>query len=295
VSRVVPWSPMARRSIARGDGVAVMAAAALALVACGDSGGGTGGAGSTTTSGGDGGSGGEVQVSVAVSSSSAVTTASSSSSSSSGGFINCAGGYATFQQGPCDLLQQDCDPGFHCTWKSAGGGDWTTECVPRGGLKGLAAECEVETECEAGLTCFFDVCTPICCPGNEQPCGGGSCNLLVSLDADDTVRLCTYSQQCTPLTADACPEDTFCHFEEPTVSTCVPSSGEDALQGEPCMNLNDCGDMQQCAVDADDTCRFICELDPNSQPPGFGGCPIGQDCRTTPLIEIDGLGICDDE
>jgi hypothetical protein len=273
--------------------------AALALAACGDGGGGEGGsasdgAGSSAASGqggepAAGGGGGAASTTSASASTGPSTTASSTGSGVAP--IACGPTYATFTAGACDLLQQDCPPGQHCNWKSAGGGEWTTACEDRGGLKNLGADCGVNEECEAGLFCIFGVCTPVCCPTNDEPCAGGNCNLDLSLDGDDGVRLCTYSKQCIPLTAEACPEDTGCHFEEPQVATCVPGSGNDVPEGGACEALNDCGDMQQCSSQQD-ACRYICLLAENSQPPGFGGCLAGQACRTAPEVGLDGLGLC---
>lgn len=263
---------------------------ALASTGCGDSGGGTGGGSASSSSGGDGGestSDGGGPTTIA---SSVVASSVASSSSSTGGTNPCSNTASTVQ-GDCDLLQQDCPDGGHCTWAQQGG-DFTTVCEPRAGLKNLGAECGIDAECEAGLFCVFSVCTPVCCPATDEPCNGGNCNLNLTLDADDSVRLCTYSKQCTPLTADACPEDTGCHFEEPQVATCVPGSGEDVGEGEDCVALNDCANMQQCSQLEGGVCRYICLLEENSQPPGFGGCLAGQTCVTSPEIGFAGLGIC---
>jgi hypothetical protein len=267
--------------------LSVAALLAVAAAGCGDSGGGTGGGSATSTSGGDGGAadgGGPASVA------SSVVVSSVASSTSTGGPDPCSNTASTVQ-GECDLLQQNCPDGGHCTWKLQGG-DFTTVCEPRAGLKNLGAECEIDDECEAGLFCVFSVCTPVCCPATDAPCNGGNCNLNFTLDGDDSVRLCTYSKQCEPLTADACPEDTGCHFEEPQVATCVPGSGEEVGEGEDCVALNDCDNMQQCSQIEGGVCRYICLLEENSQPPGFGGCLVGQSCVTSPEIGFTGLGIC---
>ena len=73
--------------------------------------------------------------------------------------------------------------------------------------------------------------------------------------------------------------------------TCVPPSGNDAAEGESCEAINDCETMQQCSLE-ESVCRFICFLEENSQPPGFGGCLVGQRCEPAPDIGLDGLGIC---
>jgi len=276
---------------------ALLVCLAAATAACGDGAGGTGGSSSTGAGDGlggtgQGGSGGDPAATTAAVASVVVSSAASSSTGVAP--ILCNSSYSTvIPSDECDLLQQDCAPGRHCTWKSAGGGKFTTTCEERGGLKNLGAECAIDAECEAGLFCIFGVCTPVCCPQTDEPCAGGNCNLNLSLDTNDVIRVCTYSKQCTPLTAEACPEDTGCHFEEPQVATCIPGSGEDVPEGGTCVALNDCANMQQCSPE-EDVCRFICLLEQNSQPPGFGGCLQGQTCRTSDAIGLDGLGICAD-
>lgn len=279
----------------------LLGAAAVAVAvptACGDETSGPGGGTPSTTSGegasGGGDGGAPATTNTATTTTGTTSTATSTSTSTGTPPILCGPQYATFDAGDCDLLQQNCPPGEHCTWDSLGGGDWTTICQPRGGLKNLGADCAVDDECEAGLYCIFSVCTPVCCPTNDQPCAGGNCNLNLTLDADDSVRMCTYSKQCIPLTADACPEDTGCHFEEPQVATCVPGSGSDVPEGGACEAINDCGNMLQCGND-EGVCRYICLLEENSQPPGFGGCLAGQVCSPTAEVGLDGLGLCEPE
>ncbi len=272
---------------------ALLVALSLALASggCGDGGSGTGGGSTSATTSGDGGETGDGGAGDGPASSVVVSSVASSSASTGGAPISCLADHATFDGGPCNLLHQDCPDGMHCNFKSAGSGNWTTECEARAGLKNLGAECGEDAECESGLFCVFSVCTPVCCPSTDEPCNGGNCNLTFSVDANDSIRLCTYSKQCIPLTADACPEDTACHFEEPQVATCVPGSGSNVAEGEECAALNDCGNMQQCAS-SDGVCRYICMLEENSQPPGFGGCLVGQTCETSPEVGFVGLGLC---
>jgi hypothetical protein len=276
---------------------------ALGAVACGDDGGGAGGGGGADGTGaagqggaGDGGAGdgGDGPATIAPSSSSVtntIATAVASSGTGSAEIFCPSGGYSSFPQSDeCDMLQQDCEPGFTCE-RARVGGETVTRCTPRGGLKGVASACVSEDECESGLFCVFNVCTPVCCPNNEEPCDGGNCNLNLSFSNGDTIVVCTYSKQCEPLTEDACPPGSGCHFEEPTAPTCIQGSGEDVPEGGTCGALNDCDDMQQCSP-FDDTCRWICALEDNGMEPGLGGCPDGQSCAETGAIATGGIGIC---
>jgi len=277
-------------------------ALAFAATGCGDDGGSTsagsggsgGGRGGNGGGNGSGGQGGDPSTTVVASSSASIAVASSSAQSSAStgsGEISCpAGGYASFNQTECDMLQQDCDPGFTCERRRVGGVT-VTRCVERGGLKGIGSVCNDDDECESGLFCVFDVCTPVCCPANDEPCDGGNCNLNVQFSNGDSVEMCTYSKQCTPFAEDACPSGSGCHFEEPEVSTCIQNNGTPSGDGGVCTVLNDCGDMLQCL--ANDLCRFICMLEDEGLEPGRGGCPAGQTCRNNPSVAITGLGVCD--
>lgn len=194
--------------------------------------------------------------------------------------------------GECDLLQQDCPAGETCRPTPGGGGLFTTQCQNAPGLKALGASCINNNECQAGLFCAINRCSPVCCNNSvgDVPCEGGACNLSLSYSDDPAqyVWLCTYAAQCIPLTANACPEGEECHLEMMGVTSCFPPSGANAQEGEACQYLNDCGDMQHCQVNV---CRYLCSLQPNAEPPGLGGCPVGQTC-TMFGSGITDLGVC---
>lgn len=267
-------------------------AVALVTTGCSDETGGAAGAGGQGGQGGLGGESGQGgEPGPTTTAASTASVASVSTATTGGGTVDCPdGGYATFDQSDeCDMLQQDCEPGFTCVRKRLAGVTSTT-CEARGGLKGIASECEIDAECESGLFCIFNVCTPVCCPENDEPCDGGLCNLNLQYSQTDSIRVCTYSKQCTPLTEDACPAGSGCHFEEPTAATCIQGSGENVPEGGTCTVLNDCANMQQCTGAG--ICRWICALEDNGEEPGLGGCLDGQSCVESPAIGAIGIGVC---
>jgi hypothetical protein len=155
----------------------------------------------------------------------------------------------------------------------------------------------MESECQAGLFCA-DVCTPICCPDNQQPCNSGSCNVELHLDSGKGfVVVCSFNEQCTLLTKNACPKGFDCHLQDTNtgLSTCMPPSDMQVDEGGSCFYLNDCKDMQFCyGMHANEpgNCRWNCRLsDKNKSAPGLGGCPKGQTCQAFDLGVPD-VGLC---
>ena len=157
-----------------------MGVAGLTAAACSDE-----TEGETDGSGGDGAGG--------------ATTTTPTTAGGTGGTpdipIECpSGDYTTIPTvGECDLLQNDCPPGFGC--EPVTDGDWTTGCVAGNGLKGPGQPCVSAGDCKPGSECVFDVCAPVCCPDNDEPCEGGLCN-VVNQFGDYLVRYCSYLAQC---------------------------------------------------------------------------------------------------
>jgi hypothetical protein len=289
-------APLVRTSLRL---VAVVVAAHS--VACGAaSGGTTDGSSDTSTTTPTGGSGGTGYGGAGgAGGAPATTTSSTSSSTSQGGAggsgpIACNQKYTSLAAGPCDLLQQDCQPGYTCRPWPVGNG-FTTMCLANSGLKSRGAPCNGDVECEAHLFCTGapGQCSPICCPANDELCGGGRCNLTFALSQTDWVSLCTYLTQCTLLTKNACPAGTECHLQDAQQGSaaCVAPSGTSVPEGGACKYINDCHDMQLCDAG---TCRYNCLVGAagQGQPPGLGGCPAGQTCKDV-KTGIDGIGICE--
>ena len=225
------------------------------------------------------------------------TSSSVTTGTGGGGPIVCPDEYTNIPPGECDLLQQDCDVGMTCRPVQTEVNVWSTRCVAGGGLKGPASHCTSNNECEAGLFCIgpqqpqdLRQCIPVCCESTDEPCGSGTCNLNVSYDDQGTfVMMCSYSPECTLLTADACPTGGECHIQELGLAACVPPSAQQVDEGGPCMFVNDCKDMQFCSPG--DVCRYHCFTAGSAQPPGLGGCPDGQQCDDADFGFPD-IGLC---
>ncbi|HSN99604.1 MAG TPA: hypothetical protein VLS89_15020 [Candidatus Nanopelagicales bacterium] len=207
------------------------------------------------------------------------------------GPIACSGSHSTVPEGQCDLLQQDCPPGQTCE-PSEFNGNWSTRCRTSNGLKGAGVPCFGATECAAGLFCVdvSGVCSPICCPDNGDPCGGGQC-IVESGYGPYFTMMCAFDPACDLFQPDACEGGRQCHVTDGVqgLATCVAPSSQPAGEGEACSYLNDCGDMQHCEGNL---CRYYCLLDaaPGTAP-GLGGCPGGQACAERDY-GIQGVGIC---
>ena len=256
------------------------------------------GGGSTTSDTGEGGAAGAGGATTTTTSTTTTTTTTTTSTGTGGAApITCAQKYTSIVGGPCDLLQQDCGPGETCRpWSTANGG-WTTKCLVNSGLKSRGATCHGDAECEAHLFCtgtqkVAGQCAPVCCPANDEPCGGGKCNLSVSLGGNDFLYQCTYLTACTLLTKDACAAGEDCHLQDAKqgYAACVAPSGANVPEGGACQYINDCGDMQLCAQGL---CRYNCYLGAAGQgvAAGLGGCPVGETCVES-QTGIDGVGVC---
>jgi hypothetical protein len=162
--------------------------------------------------------------------------------------------------------------------------------------------CADMTECEAGLFCVFDKCTPICCPTDPSSCSGGTCNVDVNVGGGYFVRVCAFNQSCELFTPNPCPQGEECHLADTMqgLSVCIAPSGPNQFnEGEMCMYLNDCKESQMCvdkpSADQPGICRFNCDLNTWMQSqPSFGGCPAGQTCvdPTNPNFKPDTVGVC---
>jgi hypothetical protein len=257
---------------------------------------GAGGASTTSTVTGTGGAGGAGGASTTTPTTTTPTTTTTTTGAGGQAPLTCAEKYTSLKGGPCDLLAQNCGPGETCRpWSTANGG-FTTKCLTNSGLKSRGATCHGDAECEAHLFCtgnqnIAGQCSPVCCPADDQPCGGGRCNLNVSLGPKDFVFQCTYLTACTLLTKDACPDGEDCHLQDKEgYAACIAPSGTHAPEGGACQYINDCGDMQLCAQGV---CRYNCMLGAAGQgvAPGLGGCPTGQTCAEA-QTGLAGVGVC---
>ena len=172
------------------------------------------------------------------------------------------------------------------------------KCQQANGLKGIAKACASDDECQAELFCVSGACSPACCPGNDMPCNGGSCNITVQLPGGAQMRACSYAQSCMLLTPNACPPGTECLLQDPKqgLAACIPPSDMVVDEGGPCAYINDCKDSHLCfsAKQGDPgVCRWFCHpSNAASSTPGSGGCPAGESCSTTFSFGVMDLGVC---
>jgi hypothetical protein len=222
---------------------------------------------------------------------------SSASGAPDAGPIKCPGAVSSnIAKGPCDLLQQDCPAGETCTPIQVGA-TWTTSCESADGLKGPGETCDHPSECRAGTFCLQSgQCTMPCCPDNDEPCGGGTCNVSVNFASGPsapTVEMCAYSKQCRLLTPGACDPGQDCHIEDPSQGLATCTAPSDNVVGElgTCTYLNDCHDNQECfrlPGETTGTCYWYCYRNLQTPAlPGEGGCPTGETC----VDSIDGIAL----
>ncbi len=219
--------------------------------------------------------------------------------------VDCPGSsvYTDIPEGDCDLLQQNCPDGEVCEIRGWGS-EVTSECRPPSGLKDMGADCDADSECADGMECVDCHCTPVCCPSNNEPCGGGTCDMHVTI-GDYFAMMCSFSVSCT-LFADNCPPEDDCHPEgydchiadgKKGITACDPPSGSQVEEGEPCDYRNDCGESQICYNL--DVCRYLCIVEPDGDAgtlePGEGGCLENQECAPLPPSSYSGfpgIGAC---
>lgn len=71
----------------------------------------------------------------------------------------------------CNILAQDCEPGFGCY---ATGSDDLPVCVELGtdkGTESVGGTCQVASDCEPGLHCVNDRCYEVCSLNDAEACG----------------------------------------------------------------------------------------------------------------------------
>lgn len=272
--------------IARRLSIRLFGALTLALAGCSDGSGtsGGGGAGGSSVTGG-GGAGG------ATTTSSSTTTTSTMTAP-----LTCDESVTkpAIQNGECDLLQQDCPSGQTCRPTDDG---MSTFCRKEGGLKGAGKPCEKGAgiqECQAGLYCVgpsegLGFCTRPCCPSNDEPCGGGYCNVEVDFGAGLTVFMCSYAEQCDLFVPGECKNGQKCQFvyANQGLAVCTLQSENAVPEGEACGYVNECPEMAVCYAGL---CRYSCAMNSSAQP-GLGGCPAGQSCVAIYPNSPD-LGVC---
>jgi hypothetical protein len=151
----------------------------------------------------------------------------------------------------CDLVKQDCPGTQTCAFDGT-----SNVCTTRAIGAGTKGDpCSADGDCDRGLECQSNKCTPACCPGDNSVCVGssaaskvGKCNVALTDSSGKTqYHICSYSSACNPFKYD-CPSDQVCLFNEaPDAFKCSKPTG--ALSTKPgitCKYANDCGESQLC-------------------------------------------------
>jgi len=207
--------------------------------------------------------------------------------------LTCDADVTNAESGPCDILAQDCDPGYGCKLVGLGSPP-KPKCVAQPGLKTIGQSCPTgqDDECLAGLICRGLICTAYCCPSTDLPCNGGACSTLDQAGSGITAFICNFDEQCALFNPDSCPAGKDCHVADPTqgLATCSTTLPGQSAEGEACMYINDCPDSLDCF---NGICRYYCHhTAPESMnAPGLGGCPPGRTCAMVDL-GIPDVGIC---
>jgi hypothetical protein len=210
----------------------------------------------------------------------------------------CSAAVTTAMVDQCDVLKQDCPPGQWCDIVQG-----KTTCVgDAGGVKCKGDPCTADGECQAGLKCINNRCSPFCCSATDEPCDAGLCLLEFDYGSSITARFCAYPPQCE-LLQDNCPEMGLnCYpLKLPEAfAGCFPQAIPAVDEGEPCMFLNDCGESSFCYEDPNDPndmsmCRQLCdETNWMTQMVPTGGCPPSRTCVDVNWgnMEWNNIGIC---
>ncbi|MBM4356735.1 MAG: hypothetical protein FJ096_01360 [Deltaproteobacteria bacterium] len=228
--------------------------------------------------------------------SSVVGSGGAGGSTSSGG-ATCSVEYTNIPVGECDLLKQDCPSGKFCGVTKVEGVSKSMCLADLGGVKDKGADCSTNSECKSGLSCIDKHCSPFCCPANNEPCGGGSCDVNLNFEDGKSAfaMVCSYLPICD-LFAGNCAKGTDCHLTDPAscLAVCDSPSSQAVSEGGKCMYRNDCGESQLCNNNAPDdgVCRYFCDTSKTGEPAGKGGCPADRKCKPAGGTGCMNLGIC---
>jgi len=176
----------------------------------------------------------------------------------------------------CNMVKQDCaDATATCVYDNTTKHNVCSKLTTGTKIKGES--CASQSDCDRGLFCYSNKCSPPCCTGDNSVCGaGGECKLAITDDGGAVIyHACSYNAKCNPFKSD-CPAGQVCLFSaEPDVFKCSSPSGSSTgtAPGGTCKYVNDCGESQACfsltsggdAASAS-TCMLFCWL---TKPDGF--------------------------
>jgi len=167
-------------------------------------------------------------------------------------------------------------------------GDGKAACVTAGS-RGVHQKCTTTAECARGLTCYYDVCMPLCAASGDcastavcndvQYVEGGAVKTVPSM------RVCM--AQCDPLNpSKLCGASTTCLFPSSTTTTCA-AAGLSTTATSCASNPFACAPGYVCVGSGD--CKRWCRI-------GLAGdCPGGRPCNSlssAPKIGSIEYGVC---
>lgn len=187
----------------------------------------------------------------------------------------------------CSLSPQcGCSSAQKCDVPDFGTG--TAACVSQGS-RGPNEKCATTTECARGLTCYYDLCMPLCAT-NGDCVSTSACNDVryVAGGVEKTVsgmRVCM--AQCDPINpSKSCGASTTCLFPSPTTTTCA-AAGLSTTATSCASDPFACAPGYVCVGTGD--CKRWCRI-------GFAGdCPGGKACNrlsSAPKIGSIEYGVC---
>lgn len=179
----------------------------------------------------------------------------------------------------CALFPQcGCAAGMSCDVPPASYADGRAACVTAGS-RGRHQRCTTVGECAAGLTCYYDVCMPLCAANSD--CAGAGTPLCSDRQYESGgvakpvpgLRVCT--AQCDPLNpAKVCGASTTCLFHSKSVTTCA-AAGLSTTATSCASNRFACAPGYVCVSGGD--CKRWCRI-------GLAGdCPGGKACTKLPV------------
>jgi hypothetical protein len=216
------------------------------------------------------------------------TSSSSSSGSSSGSSSSSSSGGGTCPAAPAGAAcgvdpQCGCPTGDKCDIA----GSATAACVTAG-TAAEGANCSLNTDCAAGLTCLGGVCHAFC-PTADVACPGGECVQAGEGQPQDLVCLIS----CGPA-PETCKAGQTCEVATLTATGAFVSDCETpgtVAAGGTCTGNSDCGAGLGC-IGMPSTCLQWCQLSPSPTT-----CTSGAACTgfNTPLV-LNGItyGACPD-
>lgn len=191
----------------------------------------------------------------------------------------------------CALSPQcGCAAGTTCDVAPANFATGTAACVTAGSKK-VHEKCTTTGECATGLTCYYDVCMPLCAAsGDCSGAGMPQCNDVQYVEggvAKSVPGMHVCMAQCDPMNpSKVCGAFTTCLFPSPAFTTCA-AAGFSTTAASCTSDPFACAPGYVCVGTGD--CKRWCRI-------GLAGdCPGGRACNklsTAPKIGTIEYGVC---